>query len=222
MIRFNELRITPNGKTLIVDAQIEETKQFNDVSIKEIYIFNQDNYTTFCKDEKKFLYHKVTDDVLNEVLSKDTDTPVEDKMDGSTIYVNDGKPKRVRLELCPKDLLLDNSQLTTFDGQMLFVYVISEGTPEEGTLCSETNNILKGTVVNLKPIYDYIMSGIREIEQDCSVPQNYMNLLLQFQAVNYSIKTGNYPLAIKYWKRFFTEDKTMIINNNNCGCHGRN
>lgn len=44
MILFNELRITPDGKTLIIDASIEDLSYYRNMTIDSIIIDTQDTY----------------------------------------------------------------------------------------------------------------------------------------------------------------------------------
>jgi hypothetical protein len=44
MIDFNELRITPDGKYLIIDVSINNASYYDNVFIKHIVIDTQDTY----------------------------------------------------------------------------------------------------------------------------------------------------------------------------------
>lgn len=103
---------------------------------------------------------------------------------------------------------------------MLFVYVIATGVPASNTPCGLDNNKIIGTVVNLKNIYTKAISYLREIEciDNCQIPKNLINFILEFKALELSIKTGNYLQAIKYWKKFFTKVKVT----SKCSCYGIN
>ena len=98
-----------------------------------------------------------------------------------------------------------------------------ENAPNHGEapcICSQDTEV--AAVANLYPIYQNLMSGIREIAEDCTIPQNFINSFLQFQAVNTALEGGNYPLAIKYWNKFYknTGPSPKVISKG-CGCHGR-
>lgn len=44
MIQFNELRVSPDGKKLIIDASVKDLQYYNDVYIDAIIIDTQDTY----------------------------------------------------------------------------------------------------------------------------------------------------------------------------------
>ena len=46
MIQFNELRITPEGNKLIIDASIQNFAEYEDIYISSIQIDTQDTYVT--------------------------------------------------------------------------------------------------------------------------------------------------------------------------------
>lgn len=56
MIQYNVLKITPDGKNLIVQASVKDLSYYTDVYIKEIYIDNQDTYSTTGPSDNS-IYH---------------------------------------------------------------------------------------------------------------------------------------------------------------------
>lgn len=120
-------------------------------------------------------------------------------------------------------LYLDGTEFTkTTDltKNIFFVWIEATGTPTIDTPCGFDKNLILGTVIDLSQIYSIMMDGINQIGNDCTIPTNFINNILQFNAMDFAIKTGNYPLAIKYWKDFFSDEKTVTSITNKCGCHG--
>ena len=104
---------------------------------------------------------------------------------------------------------------------LLFVYAIAEGTPSPDVPCGFDSTQTMSTLVDLHCIYDSMLTHVREIERDCDIPKNFIDILLRYKAFELYIKTGNYPMAIKYWKKYLSEDKiNNIITTKPCGCHG--
>ena len=60
---------------------------------------------------------------------------------------------------------------------------------------------------------------IKEVNNECDVPKNFIDALLRFKALELSIRTGHYTQAIKYWNKFFRGVKSKNINTG-CRCHG--
>lgn len=114
-----------------------------------------------------------------------------------------------------------NLQGKDLSKNMFIVTVIANGTPSGLPIdvCGLDNTVIRGTVIDLQSIYKYMMNGIKEIGDTCSVPNTFINGILQFEALDLALKTGNYPLAINYWNTFFIKDNQVKITNK-CGCHG--
>jgi hypothetical protein len=74
------------------------------------------------------------------------------------------------------------------------------------------------TVIDLYPIYQQLMKYVREVENSCDIPYNFVDQFLRLKAVQLALATGNYTLAIQYWKRFFSNLKPKNIV---CTCNGR-
>lgn len=202
MIQFNELRITEDNKCLIIDVQIEDSRYFEGVTIGEITVDTQDTYLN-------------EEDITGSVKVYPQMAENED-----IIQVFDGG-RRVRAELV--------SPLVKFCKNLFFVHVranLETATSEEimrSAPCACSEDTAVAAVANMYPIYQNLMSGIRELADTCTVPQNFINSFLQFQAVNTALEGGNYPLAIKYWNKFYkgaTSPATKVISKG-CGCHGR-
>lgn len=196
MIKFNELRITPNNENLIIDVSIEDADYYQNVVLDSIIIDTQDTYVENGPSSKAVFKYIVAEE------------------DYDLAYSTSGK--RVKLILKPEDLGVPIA------GNMFFVYVISSGEPLSDTPCELRNSKAIRTAVNLYPIYKQSMIYTKEIGDTCSVPKNFVDYILKLKALDLSLKTGNYQEAIKYWNRLF---KNLYYTNNvefsNCGCYGK-
>ena len=196
MLRFNELRITSDNKCLIVDVQVEGLSYFNNVKIDSILLDTQNTWLSSGPSDKSVLLYS------QDSSSLDT--------------VNDSTGKRVRLEV-------EKPLISPSENNMYFVYVVADisNAPEVSEApCDCNEDSIVGAVVNLHTLYSTLMDGIREIENFCDMPVNLINSFLREQVVEACLKTGNYPLAIKYWKEFFL-DGTGKITSKSCRCNGR-
>lgn len=201
MIHFNELRITEDNKYLIIDTSVDSDSCFDNVTLDTILIDNQDTYTDNGPSSNPILSINVQDYYNRVLINTDCEyTPVysEDKV--SECYVKNNKNIRIAIKL-------DDYNIKSTD--MLFVYVISSGTPS----CNIDKSYILGTVINLYPIYVEAMNHIKNIECECSIPKHFIDFIIRFKALELCIKTGNYIQAIKYWNKF------NINISNNC-CYG--
>lgn len=199
MIRFNELKIEDNY--IIIDVQIEEEKYFKDMYIDSIVIDTQDTFIANGPSSKA---------IYTKTFNTDTDINKEE------IVYTQGTDKynRVRIYIDGKDLNVDIHKT------MFFVYVIAGGTPAADTPCRWDENKALHTLVDTQVLYNNMIQYVKELSKDCSTPDNFINAILQFNAVDLALKTNQYPLAIDLWKRFYSDIESNVVLPN-CGCNGR-
>lgn len=199
MIRFNELKIEDNY--IIIDVQIEEEKYFKDMYIDSIVIDTQDTFIANGPSSKA---------IYTKTFNTDTDIKKEE------IVYTQGTDKynRVRIYIDGNDLNIDIHKT------MFFVYVIAGGIPAADTPCRWDENKALHTLVDTQVLYNNMIQYVKELSKDCSTPDNFINAILQFNAIDLALKTNQYPLAIELWKRFYSniESNTVLPN---CGCNGR-
>ena len=199
MIRFNELKIEDNY--IIIDVQIEEEKYFKDMYIDSIVIDTQDTFIANGPSSKA---------IYTKTFNTDTDIKKEEN-----IYTQGtDKHNRVRIYIDAKDLNVDIHKT------MFFVYVIAGGTPAADTPCRWDENKALHTLVDTQVLYNNMIQYVKELSKDCSTPDNFINAILQFNAIDLALKTNQYPLAIDLWKRFYSDIESNIVLPN-CGCNGR-
>lgn len=199
MIRFNELKIEDNY--IIIDVQIEEEKYFKDMYIDSIVIDTQDTFIANGPSSKA---------IYTKTFNTDTDINKEE------IVYTQGTDKynRVRIYIDGKNLNVDIHKT------MFFVYVIAGGTPTADTPCRWDENKALHTLVDTQVLYNNMIQYVKELNKDCSTPDNFINAILQFNAIDLALKTNQYPLAIDLWKRFYSDIESNVVLPN-CGCNGR-
>lgn len=115
---------------------------------------------------------------------------------------------------------LDASDFTDIDMDktMFFVYAVATGTPSADTPCGMDNVNSLGVTFSLCPIYNETMAYVKEVENTCNLPMSFINMILQLKAIQYSINSGHYTQAIKYYNKFY---KNLGVSSTKpCGCHG--
>lgn len=215
MLEFRELRVTPDGNHLIIDVAVREHSYYENVFIDSIIIDTQDTYTQNGPSSKPVYQYKVEEDGVQNLYALPEEcscNPIlidEDKSYCFTYGYEEGR--HVRLMLNTKDIPLNN---------MLFVYAVAKGTPSPDTPCGLDNAIIMQTVVDLYPFYQSTLCFLKELDNGCEVPKGFTDMILRFKALELCIRTGNYPQAIKYWKRFFSNNNRVITTTSNCRCNG--
>lgn len=152
--------------------------------------------------------------LIDKILIDTQDTYSPNGPSNTPLYSYDAQQaKDVRLELNIQDLKVSPSDT------MFFVYIVATGVPLEDTPSSLNKNIIMGTVISLKSIYKKALGYIKQVECSCEIPKNFIDLILRFKAIELCVRTGNYPQAIKYWKKFFMKGSCSLIDSN-CNCYG--
>lgn len=191
MIHFNELKITPDNKHLIIDVSVSNESYYDNVYLDSIIIDNQDTYVGIGPSSNP----------IYEYTVHDTVSPITGAPNGV---------KHIRLDL-------DTIDIENLQG-LFFVYVRVKGTPSPDTPCGMDNIITMGTVTNMYPFYQQAMNYIGELASNCSVPQNFIDYILRLKGLELAIKTGNYPDAIKYYNKFFNGKESVVIRKGGCSC----
>lgn len=169
MIQFNELRITPKDKTLIIDVSIKDDLNYENVYLNQIRIDNQDTHSNFGPSSNP-LYDYVIDSSKNL--------------------------KVLRLNIKSEDLQIL--------GNLLFINVDTRGLPN---VQDDSNMTALIAIADLEPIYKSIIKLISNQGEHCKDNSKLVDYILKIHSLDLALKTCNYHLAIKYWKKFFTRLK---------------
>ena len=214
MVDFNELRVSPDRKNLIIDVSIKDLSYYENVYIDSIIIDTQDTYIPSGPSNSPIFTYEVVSNVTPVYSLPDCGcNQVQDYIDKENCFeTSNNEEKRVRLEL---DNIALNNHLK---GNLFFIYVITKGTPASDTPCNMDNTINLGVTADTYPIYTNMLNSLKELES-CSTPKLFTDAFLRFKAFELSIKTGQYSQVINYWNKYF---KSLDISNNtNCSCNGR-
>ena len=129
-----------------------------------------------------------------------------------SVTVN-GNEKKVSISLSSTELGGIDMNHTMF-----FVYGVAKGTPAPETPCGfdDTNSV--GVTFSMCPIYNKTMGYIKEVENSCEIPKEFINMIIQLKAIQYSVDSGHFTQAVKYYNKFY---KNLSVNTSHtCSCHG--
>lgn len=208
MIHYNNLYITEDSKCLVIDVAIDEESYYENIYLDKIAIDTQDTYVPNGPSDKAKIF-TIRKESLDKVYA-----------DGKEIYVDDhyiyvqgtDKLKHIKLYLTTQDLEVNLSK------NMLFVYTIATGTPAPDTPCNCDVNKILSIVYNDYEVYKSIIPLVKEISNECNNSVAFINKELQLKAIEYAIKSGNYLLAIKYWRKYFMNNINIV--SKKCNCNG--
>lgn len=152
---------------------------------------------------------------IDKIIVDSQDTFTTSGPSANPIYsvtVN-GNEKKVSISLSSTEL-----GGIDMDHTMFFVYGVAKGIPAPGTPCGYDDINSVGVTFSMCPIYNKAMGYIKEVENTCDIPGNFINIIIQLKAIQYSIDSGHFAQAAKYYNKFY---KNLSVNSHhNCGCHG--
>lgn len=212
MIVFNECRIDSEGKCLIIEASVENLDIYKNVYIESVTIDTEKTFSDTGPRNEPIIEYKPKE--LTKVGTMDGIVTTQECECGNVFINEPDLPKSIRLIVSAKDLNID-----TFNDGVYFVWVKAGGTPLPTALCCGMDNeYIMRVAVNLRPIYNTAMYYIKELDNTCTIPKGFIDMILRLKAFDLSLKTGNYQVALKYWDMI--KDRKVISATNKCRCNG--
>ena len=204
MVRFNELRITEDGKCLIVDCEIEQVGLYADMYIDEIrldYYKNVDS--SGIPTTKSYQMWKYQED--------------NPKMRGVRVSMFDSKLPELEWGT------------DTFKDGLFYVTVICGGdlnmTVNGSELpCGTDNPVDTQAVIDWKGFYERGMQFVSSMygcgADKCEIPAGFEDFILLWNALKTAIAVCDWPLVAKLWDRILRSrayNKTVGFSGG-CGC----
>ena len=109
---------------------------------------------------------------------------------------------------------------TTFSGPLFFVYVECEGEYSECTPCFADEPTL-GVTFDGKLLYQQAMGYTKELADDCTISDGFIDFILTYSAFKSAIETDHYCDAKTFYNQLLgiSKDTPKKIGRR-CGCHG--
>ena len=192
MLQWNELRITPDGRYLIIDVEVQHLDYYANVYLESVA------FNVFNKSEDYLEYPN--DKAIN--VWKDS------TLDVYPPNTESGQVKHIR-----KFIDLDG---TNIQNGLFLVYAVANGEPTEDTPCGAKDRVLVGITYNKGLLYKNSIAALGTMN-NCIPSKDLIDYILRTKAFELSLATGDYKAAIDYWNGTF---KKAITHKNHCGCHG--
>lgn len=196
MLQWNELRVTPDGKYLIVDVEVQN-KSFYD----NIYI---NNLTLQIYSEKT----KNTSNSTTLYIWRDYNVP---QLEGEK-YLEVGQ-KGERYKRLKKIIDID-----TIGDCLFFVTATNTDDFAADTPCGARQTELYGTAYNRYLLYSQSIKALKTVNA-CTPNESLINYILQFKMFELALELGDTELAVTYWNKYI-KGKTPAATTTNCGCYG--
>lgn len=206
MIQFNELRITPDAKYLIIEAEVKSDRYFDNISISSIVV-----------DKVRDIYDEKTTIFEDNLKDEDNDGTISDK--AVSVEINSkGHVRKVRYIIDNNTLSLENKLRNAF---ISVTIETSEDTPEGPSNIpgGYANSAVTASVVDLYPFYIKTLLNIKVLDSLCSNSDELVDCILKFKALELAFKTGNANLAKQYWFKYFDTNSGIYSRyfvNKNC------
>ena len=184
MVVIEQLRISPDGQQLFIDAHINKAPYFEDLVLDKISI-----------------------DTQNTVLQS-FHGPSENSVFTQTTVTNTLRPKEVHLVVDKNMIDADLSK------DMLYVYFHVKGTPPPNIPCGLDTPYTLGVTFNEGIIYNRMMGYTKEIANTCEIPMGFIDMILQLEAIKAAIETENYVTANKFYNRLINLKSSSTSNIN--------
>lgn len=195
MLQWNELRVTPDGKYLIIDVQVQNMDYYQDVTLAALYLNiykKPEDFTAPMPDSKSILLWQYE--------------PSKEKTEDTTTEEGELNSKHIR-KFIDIDGLSEN---------LFFVYAVADGEATPETPCGCADHVLIGITYNQGLLYKNSVNALSTIN-DCTPSLELIDYILNEKAFEISLKTGDYRGAIGYWNNVF---KSKITATKPCKCHG--
>lgn len=213
MIVFNECRIDSERECLIVEASVENLDYYNDVYIDSLHIDTEETFVSSNSPSEKSIWHKLysKESIPVDVLGECGVSTSED-CKCSNVFTSEEYGRKWIREYIP---------LSSLGNHIFFIYVTAAGNASSSIStapCGLDEPIKMSIAVDLKPVYNTMMSYVKEVGNNCNINKGFIDSILKLKAFELALKTGNYEQAIDKWK--LLEKNRNIPTFNNCGCNG--
>lgn len=208
MISFNELRVTPDGRYLVIDVQVQNLNYYKDIYLDSIHIDTQQTFIETGPSSNPIYSYVVPDKIDNQIYTQE---------DNQEVYTEYGENVLVDGESLKIKHIRQFIDIDSIGNNLFFVWVVTKGNSTEDTPCGMKDAITLGVAYNKLPVYNAAMKYINSIE-GCNIPREFMDFIFRKKAFETCLEVGNYNQAIKYWNKFFTYIKESQVSN--CNCYG--
>jgi len=221
MVHFNELRITDDGKYLIIDAAIDDLDWFANNYITSVAIDVGENYSAAGpSSDAKVIEVAADSSTVNIIANGDVGcskvyAQTEDEECISECCIGEVYQRKIHLELKATDLGFD------LLSHIYFVYVNVGGTPSPSTPCGYDVSYEMGVVYNARCIYNTGMLYMKQLADECAYHKGFQDFILRYAAFKLALETGNYEEAVTFWHNYLQGERPSTkVESKGCGCHG--
>lgn len=120
--------------------------------------------------------------------------------------------KRHIFDLSPQDI-----GETSFN-DLYVVYAYTKGLPSLDVPCGKDINMISAAVYNTYPMYQMLMTDVKQMSGNCCIPKQFIDSYLRLRAMETAIETGHYREALWYYNKFTFKGRNKVPKKGGCGC----
>ena len=204
MVLFDQLRISDDGQRLYINVHVNKADYFKNMYIDSVVIMTADKVSETAPGTptSDYVYKKEIEDNTKEL------DLVLTPLDLTKSWETD-----------PKAIAFNRADMSN---TLFFVYIKCKGTPGECTPCRLDEETTLGVMFDENMLYQRVMDYTKELVADCSVPTEFTDFILLWNAFKAAIETEHYIAAIKFYNKLFGVVRDSYNNTiiKTCGCNG--
>lgn len=177
---------------------------------------NPDNSISLDIQVKDMSYY--TNVYLDSIILEAKDDYLESGVSSNPVFtftVPNSTTKREQISFDSSDF---NIPVDVADN-LFIVYVKVKGTPASDTPCGMDNITTTSVLYKREPFLQKGLSFIREIDYSCDIPKNFIDFILQEEAMKLTTTTCNYTKVIELFTKFKSNTSSNTLTNK-CSCNG--
>ncbi len=219
MVLFDQLRISDDGKRMYINVHVNTADYFENIFLESVTILTSDKVleTNPGTPTDDFIYFEKFDSDMKEAAL------VIDIGSLNAAY-NNWNPETQQPINASKPYAKVSFDKNNFSSNLFFVYIkCTEGALVGCPPCTLDELTTLGVTFDENLLYQKVMDFTKQLADDCTVPQDFTDFILLWNAFKASVETEHFVPATKYWNMLFDNRGGTPFSGGvrkNCGCHG--
>ena len=219
MVLFDQLRISDDGKRMYINVHVNTADYFENIFLESVTILTSDKVleTNPGTPTDDFIYFEKFDSDMKEAAL------VIDIGSLNAAY-NNWNPETQQPVNASKPYAKVSFDKNNFSSNLFFVYIkCTEGVLVGCPPCTLDELTTLGVTFDENLLYQKVMDFTKQLADDCTVPQDFTDFILLWNAFKASVETEHFVPATKYWNMLFDNRGGTPFSGGvrkNCGCHG--
>ena len=224
MVIIDQFRISDNGNKLYLDAHVIDIPELQGVYIDKVYILNRKKIS---ERDPSVIEDILENDCIYMYPPKDSEEKWEKEI--SLILTptnfNENYPQSEEAKSDP----CEGIYVGSFSRDLFYVYITvktkkGETVNLECLPCSLGRTTTIGVTFDENMLHQRVMNYVKQLADDCTVPQGFADFILLWNAFKSSVETEHYLTANKFYDMLFDNrvntGYTQFTGGGGCGCHG--